>query len=84
MRAFRYSYSIMSNTPVTEIITLSSNDAMKTTSNFQEAVALLRNSTFDGLQRMYWGDRVQQPGIRQWFISEILTLGDSVLDQSHA
>lgn len=61
-------YSIMSNTPVTEIITLTSNDAMKTTSNFQEAVELLRQSTFEGLQRMYWGDRVQQPGIRQLFI----------------
>lgn len=62
-------YSIMSNTPVTEIITLTSNNAMKTTSNFQEAIELLRHSTFDGLQRMYWGDRVQQPGIRQWFIN---------------
>jgi hypothetical protein len=60
----------MSNTPVTEIITLTSNDAMKTTSNFQEAVGLLRQTNFEGLQRMYWGDRVQQPGIRQWFISE--------------
>lgn len=58
----------MSNTPVTEIITLTSNDAMKTTSNFQEAVELLRQSTFEGIQRIYWGDRVQQPGIRQWFI----------------
>lgn len=67
--AFRYSYSIMSNTPVTEIITLTSNDAMKTTSNFQEVIALMRHSTFDGLQRMHWGDRVQQPGIRQWFIN---------------
>jgi hypothetical protein len=68
----------MSNTPVTEIVTLTSNDAMKTTSNFQEVIALMRHSTFDGLQRMHWGDRVQQPGIRQWFISEILTLGDFV------
>ncbi|KAG1745768.1 hypothetical protein EDD22DRAFT_958468 [Suillus occidentalis] len=59
----------MSNTPVTEIITLTSNDAMKTTSKFQEAITLLRHSTFDGLQRMYWGDRVQQPGIREWFIN---------------
>jgi hypothetical protein len=59
----------MSNTPVTEIITLTSNDAMKTTSNFQEAVGLLRQTNFEGLQRMYWGDRVQQPGIRQWFIN---------------
>ncbi|KAG1755435.1 hypothetical protein EDB19DRAFT_405954 [Suillus lakei] len=58
----------MSNTPVTEIITLTSNDAMKTTSYFQEAVELLRQSTFEGIQRIYWGDRVQQPGIRQWFI----------------
>lgn len=69
MRAFRYSYSNMSNTPVTEIVTLTSNDAMKTTSNFQEVIALMRHSTFDGLQRMHWGDRVQQPGIRQWFIN---------------
>lgn len=58
----------MSNRAVTEIITLISNNAMKTTSDFQEAVKLLRQSTFEGLQRMYWGDRVQEPGIRQWFI----------------
>lgn len=68
--AFRYSCSIMSNNSVTEIITLNSNDAMKTTSNFQEAIALMRHSAFDGIQRMHWGDRVQQPGIRQWFTSE--------------
>ncbi|KAG2155053.1 uncharacterized protein EDB93DRAFT_1248009 [Suillus bovinus] len=59
----------MTNTPVTEIVTLTSNDAMKTTSNFQEAVELLRQTSFDGLQQMYWGDRVQQPEIRQWFIN---------------
>ncbi|KAG2085708.1 uncharacterized protein F5147DRAFT_792789 [Suillus discolor] len=59
----------MSNTPVTEIITLTSNDAMKTTPKFQEAVELLCQSTFEGLQQMYWGDRIQQPGIRQWFIN---------------
>ncbi|KAG1851755.1 hypothetical protein C8R48DRAFT_725325 [Suillus tomentosus] len=61
--------STMSNTPVTEILTLTSNDAMKTTPKFQEAIELLRQSTLDGLQQMYWGDRVQQPGIRQWFIN---------------
>ncbi|KAG2042172.1 hypothetical protein BDR03DRAFT_854559 [Suillus americanus] len=59
----------MSNTPVTEIVTFTSNDAMKTTSNFQDAVGLLRRSNFEGLQQMYWGDRVQQPGIRQWFVN---------------
>lgn len=67
--SIEFRYSTMSNTPVTEIITLTSNDAMKTTSNFQEAVGLLRQTNFEGLQRMYWGDRVQQPGIRQWFIN---------------
>lgn len=58
----------MSNRAVTEIITLISNSAMKTTSDFQEAVKLLRQSTFEGIQRMYWGDRIQQPEVRQWFI----------------
>ncbi|KAG2115441.1 hypothetical protein DEU56DRAFT_841042 [Suillus clintonianus] len=55
--------------PVTEIITLISNHAMKTTSNFQEVLELLRQPTIEGIQKMYWGDRVQQPGVRQWFIN---------------
>lgn len=67
--SIEFRYNTMSNTPVTEIVTLTSNDAMKTTSNFQEAVKLLRQSNFEGLKQMYWGDRVQEPGIRQWFIN---------------
>ncbi|KAG2156314.1 hypothetical protein DEU56DRAFT_867774 [Suillus clintonianus] len=55
--------------PVTEIVTLISNHATKTTSNFQEVLELLRQPTFEGIQKMYWGDRVQQPGVRQWFIN---------------
>ncbi|KAG2123762.1 hypothetical protein DEU56DRAFT_983753 [Suillus clintonianus] len=55
--------------PVTEIITLISNHAMKTTSNFQEVLELLRQPTIEGIQKMYWGGRIQQPGVRQWFIN---------------
>ncbi|KAH7930647.1 hypothetical protein BV22DRAFT_44217 [Leucogyrophana mollusca] len=53
-------------TPVTEVLTLTSNELMSTSDNPRECAEIIKN--FSGFQRLFWGNRVQEPGVYQWFI----------------
>ncbi|KAH7916255.1 hypothetical protein BJ138DRAFT_1108904 [Hygrophoropsis aurantiaca] len=53
--------------PLTEVLALKSNELMSSSDNLRECVELL-SKNIPGFQRSFWGDRLQEPGIRQWFI----------------
>ncbi|EGO02012.1 hypothetical protein SERLA73DRAFT_159100 [Serpula lacrymans var. lacrymans S7.3] len=61
---------------VTEFLTLTSTDAIKTTDHFRELVDIIRKE-IPTFQSYHWGDRVQEPGIRQL----IICFGDDPRDK---
>ncbi|KAH7930650.1 hypothetical protein BV22DRAFT_1116026 [Leucogyrophana mollusca] len=53
-------------TPVTEILTLANTEV-----NLRECAELVAKHS-PGFQRSYWGERVQDPELRQWFIANAI------------